>query len=75
MQLPEVREIELNRWYVCLIDKSEELCKVVRTLYTDNSGVTVICYKVVCYYTCKDLFYGKLNECRQWLREHILIRR
>lgn len=77
MDLPKVTDIELNRWYVCLIGESEELCKVTRTLIKDpNTGVNVLCYKVVCYYTGRDLYTGKLNECRSWLRDRLqLIRK
>lgn len=77
MNIPTIREIELNRWYICLIGSSEELCKVRRALIKDEkTGVTVLCYQVVCYYTGKELYTGKLNECRAWLRERLqLIRK
>lgn len=73
MSLPEVRDIELGRWYVCLIGNSEELCKVVRSLIPDPARVMVICYKVVCYYSGKELYSGKLNECRSWLRDRLQV--
>lgn len=74
MFIPDIKDIEINRWYCCLIGCDEELCKVTRALIKDpNTGVTVICYKVVCYYTGKDLYTGALNECRDWLRQRLQI--
>ena len=77
INIPTVKDIELNRWYVCLINSSEELCKVTRCIIQDpNTGVYVGCYKVVCYYTGKDLYVGKMNECREWLLHRLqLIRK
>ena len=73
--IPKVSDIEINRWYVCLIGQVEELCKVTRCFVTDCNGVMLGQYKVVCYYTGKDLFVGELSECRKYLREKLLIRR
>ena len=77
MLIPNVKDIELNRWYCCLIGSSEELCKITRALIKDpNTGVTAIAYKVVCYYTGIDLYVGSLTDCRIWLRDRLqLIRK
>ena len=77
MIIPGIRDIEVGRWYICIIGNSEELCKVTRGVITDNkTGVKVFCYKVVCYYTGKDLYIGELDECRSWLRDRLqLIRK
>lgn len=76
-KLPELKDIELNRWYVCLIGQSEELCKVRRIpvlQYTVNN-IEIHPYQVVCYYTGKMLFSGCLTECQKFIREHILLKR
>ena len=70
-KLPEVKQIEINRWYVCLIGASEELCKV--KLFRDPIANTS--YQVVCYYTGKVLIAGNLKECQTFVRDHILLRR
>ena len=77
INIPSIKDIEVNRWYVCLIGVSEELCKVTRGLIIDQAtGSKVFCWKVVCYYTGKDMYVGQLGECRQWLLNHLqLIRR
>ena len=75
--IPDVKSIEINRWYVCLIGQSEELCKVTRAYYTDPyTNQTKGTWKVVCYYTGKDLFSSTLDDCKMWLRDRLqLIRR
>lgn len=77
IQIPEPKSIEINRWYVCLIGQSEELCKITRYYITDpyvpnkkNSG-----WEVVCYYTGRDLFSGSLADCRLWLRDRLYLLR
>lgn len=66
IQLPKPKEIEINRCYVCLIGQNEELCKITRHHLTPD-------WKVVCYYSGKDLYVGSLAECRDWLHDRLLI--
>lgn len=66
IQLPKPKDIEINRWYVSLIGQSEELCKITRHYLSSD-------WKVVCYYTGRDLFAGSLAECRTWLHDRLLI--
>ena len=66
IQIPKPKDIEVNRWYVSLIGQSEELCKITRHHLTPD-------WKVVCYYTGRDLFAGSLAECRAWLCDRLLI--
>lgn len=66
IQIPKAKDIEVNRWYVTLIGQSEELCKITRMYLTGD-------WKIVCYYSGKDLFAGTLAECRTWLCERLLI--
>lgn len=68
IKIPTVKDIEINRWYVCLIGKNEELCKICHMHLTSD-------WKVVCYYSGKDLFAGSLAECRRWLLERIKLMR
>lgn len=77
MTIPEPKSIEINRWYVCLIGQSEELCKITRHYITGPyTNLPKGTWKVVCYYTGKDLFSGSLSDCRLWLRDRLyLIRR
>lgn len=66
------KDIEINRYYNCLIGDSYELCKVrFWSVNDDKTGVRVFNYAVTCYYTCKDLFVGTLAECREYLAERI----
>lgn len=66
IQLPKLTDIEINRWYVCLIGQSEELCKITRFYLTAD-------WKVVCYYTGRDMFVGSLSDCRKWLYDHLML--
>lgn len=77
MFIPEARDIDINRWYVCLIGSDEELLKIRRKVIPDsNTGVSVFCYAVVCYYSGKELYAGGLKDCRIWLRDRLqLIRK
>ena len=77
INIPSIKDIEVNRWYVCLIGASEELCKITRCVIEDHmTGTKFFCWRVVCYYTGKDLYVGELGDCKQWLLNHLkLIRR
>lgn len=71
-QIIKSKNIEINRFYNCLIGDSYELCKIHRWFTDDvKTGVRVFNYAVSCYYTGKDLFVGTLAECREWLAERI----
>lgn len=72
--IPEVNDIKINKWYICLIGQSEELCKVTRHSYIDRyTGQCKFSWKVVCYYTGKDLFAGELGDCKRWLRDRLYL--
>ena len=62
------RYIDINRYYHCIINGREELCKITRHCIEDQTtGVKVFCYRVDCFYYGKELFTGTLSECRKWL--------
>lgn len=62
------RYIDINRYYQCIIDGKEELCKIVRHVIMDvNTSELVFCYRVDCYYYGHELYVGSLAECREWL--------
>lgn len=65
--------VDIDRWYGCYYIESNELCKVVRaTIDVQETGTKVFAYKVVCYYTGKDVYIGSLADCKQWIREHVV---
>lgn len=66
INLPKLKDIEVNRWYVCLIGQREELCKITRHHLTAD-------WKIVCYYSGKDLYAGSLADCRKWLYDRLMI--
>lgn len=68
----QVKDIDINRYYLCRVKDSDELCKIVRCLPDVNSaGTRVYYYKTVCYYTGHDLYIGTLSQCRQWMLDHM----
>lgn len=60
IKIPKLSDITINQWYITMINGSEEMCKIRRMYQTGD-------WKVVCYYSGKDLFAGTLKECREWL--------
>ena len=68
----KIRDIMLNVWYTCWYIDRSELCKVTRaTIDVTSNDTKVFAYKVVCYYTGKDIYVGPLKECRQWIMDHL----
>lgn len=64
-------KVLLNTWYVCNYIDSLELCKITNHRIRVNDNTFVFCYKVVCYYSCNDIYVGTLADCKKWIREHI----
>ena len=62
-----------NQWYNCWYVDRPELCKITQAIITDtNTGAEVHAWRVVCYYTGKDIYTGTLKECRLWIEEHLI---